>query len=89
MTIARFLRLAVAVSLTAYVLWRARPVEVTRAADISYRWIRAAIGPVLLDRTRMAYRWMVVASLASALIAGGGLLYAFGSTFEKPEAPAS
>jgi uncharacterized protein (TIRG00374 family) len=60
-TIARFLRLAVAVALTAYVLWRAKPGDVAAvAAGADWQWIAAAIGLILVDRTLMAYRWTVL-----------------------------
>ncbi len=55
----RLLRIAVAVGLTAYVLWAANPSQVVRAAaSADWRWIAAAIALVLIDRALMAYRWM-------------------------------
>lgn len=60
-TFARFLRLAVAVALTAYILWQAHPADILRsAAGADWRWIAAAVALVLVDRTLMAYRWMVL-----------------------------
>jgi uncharacterized protein (TIRG00374 family) len=57
----RLLRLAVAVLLTAFILWKAHPSEVLRsAAGADWRWIGAAVALVLIDRTLMAYRWMVL-----------------------------
>lgn len=55
------LRIVVAVGLTAYLLWQAHPSQVFRAAaQADWRWITAAVGLVLIDRTLMAYRWMVL-----------------------------
>lgn len=57
----RFLRLAVAVGLTAFILWTADPARVLRvAAGADWRWIAAAVALTLVDRTLMAYRWMVL-----------------------------
>lgn len=57
----RFLRLAVAVALTAFILWKADPAQVLAvAAAADWRWIGAAVALTLLDRTLMAYRWMVL-----------------------------
>ncbi|HVL67877.1 MAG TPA: lysylphosphatidylglycerol synthase transmembrane domain-containing protein [Vicinamibacterales bacterium] len=57
----RLLRLGVAVALTAYVLWQANPAAVWRAgASADWRWLLAAVALVLVDRTLMAYRWMVL-----------------------------
>ena len=61
MTLSRILRLAVAVLLTAFVLWKAHPSEVLRsAAGADWRWIGGAVALVLVDRSLMAYRWMVL-----------------------------
>ena len=60
------LRVAVAVSLTAYILWRADPAQVLRAAaSADWRFMAAAIALVLVDRGLMAYRWMVLLSALS------------------------
>ena len=59
-------RLLIAVLLTAYVLWAANPADVARAAAAAdWRWIAAAVGLVLADRSLMAYRWMVLLSALS------------------------
>lgn len=59
--LSRLLRSLVAVSLTAYVLWKADPALVLRqTAGIDWRWAAAAVSLVLVDRTLMAYRWMVL-----------------------------
>ncbi len=61
MKASRLLRLAVAVVLTAFILWKAHPSDVLRsAAAAEWRWIGAAVALVLIDRTLMAYRWMVL-----------------------------
>ena len=57
----RFFRLAVAVGLTAFIIWKADPSQVLRTtAGADWRWIGAAVALTLLDRTLMAYRWMVL-----------------------------
>lgn len=61
LSLSRILRIAVAVALTAYLLWKAHPgdvLRVTAAAD--WRWIGAAVALLFVDRTLMAYRWMVL-----------------------------
>jgi glycosyltransferase 2 family protein len=59
--LSRFFRLAVAVALTAFILWKADPAQVLRTtAGADWRWIGAAVALTLLDRTLMAYRWMVL-----------------------------
>ena len=60
------LRVAVAVGLTAYILWRADPAQVLRAAaSADWRLIAAAVALVFVDRGLMAYRWMVLLSALS------------------------
>ena len=57
----RLLRILLVVAVTAYVLWRARPAAVLDAlvhADL--KWIALAIALVVVDRTLMAYRWIVL-----------------------------
>lgn len=57
----RTLRALIAISLTTYVLWHARPsavLDVLARADA--RWIAASIALVVCDRTLMAYRWIVL-----------------------------
>jgi uncharacterized protein (TIRG00374 family) len=57
--LSRVLRLAVAVGLTAIILWKADPGTVARvAAGADPAWITAAVLLVLLDRSLMAWRWM-------------------------------
>jgi len=64
----RILRILVAVVLTAIVVYLAHPSEVIRAcARADLRWLGAAVGLVLVDRTLMALRWM---DLLSALTPG-------------------
>jgi glycosyltransferase 2 family protein len=67
-SVSRLLRLFVAVGLTALVLYNAHPSDVFSAAtNTDGRWIAAAIGLVLIDRTLMALRWI---DLLSALTPG-------------------
>jgi len=57
--LSRVLRLAVAVGLTAYIVWKADPqavLDAARGADPG--WIAAAVALVLLDRALMAWRWI-------------------------------
>ncbi len=55
----RVLRLAVAVGLTAIILWNADPRAVLRTtAQADLRWILAAVLLVFADRALMAWRWM-------------------------------
>ena len=59
--LSRLLRIVVAVLLTAYVIWRADPALVMReATGLDWRWAGAAVALVLIDRSLMAYRWMVL-----------------------------
>ena len=55
----RFLRIAVAVVLTAVVLYWSNPDRILRAAaHADLRWIAAAIALVFIDRALMALRWI-------------------------------
>lgn len=57
----RIIRPLIAILLTAYVLWRASPSAVLRAAaGTDLRWIALAIALVIVDRALMAYRWIVL-----------------------------
>lgn len=59
MTASRLLRLALALTLTAVVVWKADLSEAGRAArSLSLGWAAAAVLLVLLDRALNAYRWM-------------------------------
>jgi len=59
--LSRFFRLLIAVVLTAVILWKVHPGDVLRStANADWTWIGAAVALVLLDRTLMAYRWMVL-----------------------------
>lgn len=60
-SLSRLFRFTVAVVLTAYLLWKAHPGEVLRiTAGADWRWIAAAVALLFIDRTLMAYRWMVL-----------------------------
>ena len=53
------LRLAIALILTGVVLYLSRPSEILAAtASADLRWLAAALGLVLVDRTLMAMRWI-------------------------------
>jgi uncharacterized protein (TIRG00374 family) len=59
--IGRFVRPLVTLLLTGYVLWRASPSAVLRAAaQADLRWIALAVALVIVDRMLMAYRWIVL-----------------------------
>lgn len=59
--LSRLFRIAVAIALTAYLIWKAHPSDVLHAAGgADWRWIAAAVALLLADRTLMAYRWMVL-----------------------------
>lgn len=58
---ARLLRLAVGLGLTALALWLADPIAVWNAGAMARpAWIGAAVALVALDRALMAYRWIVL-----------------------------
>ena len=55
----RTLRIAVAVGLTAFIVWRANLSEIlTAAGALDLRWAAAAILLVFVDRALNAYRWI-------------------------------
>jgi uncharacterized protein (TIRG00374 family) len=57
----RLVRILVAASLTAFVLWKASPSAVWHAGSRAHGWwIAGALALVLLDRALMAYRWLVL-----------------------------
>lgn len=59
MSFSRPLRIAVAVGLTAFVLWQADAASVWRAATrANWSWIGAAVALVLVDRALNAWRWI-------------------------------
>jgi hypothetical protein len=54
-------RVAVAVGLTVFVVWRSDPASVGAAVMGAHaRWLTAAVALVLVDRSLMAYRWVVL-----------------------------
>jgi uncharacterized protein (TIRG00374 family) len=60
-SLSRIFRIIVAVALTAYILWKVHPGDVLRVtAGADWRWIAGAIALLFVDRTLMAYRWMVL-----------------------------
>jgi len=55
----RFLRIIIAVVLTAFAFYWSHPSAIfSAAAGADLRWLTAAVGLVLLDRTLMALRWI-------------------------------
>ena len=57
----RALRVAVAVALTAYLLWKADPAQVAGSfSGARAGWLLAAVALVLVDRALMAQRWMAL-----------------------------
>jgi glycosyltransferase 2 family protein len=60
-TVRALLRVLVAAGLTAYILWKSHPRAVLdAAAGADWRPILAAVLLVVLDRTLMAYRWVLL-----------------------------
>lgn len=61
MTLTRALRILIAVTLTAYVLFKSDPVEIARvAAGAQPGWLGLAVALVVADRAVNAYRWIVL-----------------------------
>lgn len=61
MTLSRALRIAVAVALTAYILFKSSPEAVVRAAaGARGSWLALAVALVVVDRAVNAYRWVVL-----------------------------
>lgn len=59
--LSRALRIAIALALTTYVIWRSDPGAIVRAGgDADLRWILAAVALVIVDRALNAYRWVVL-----------------------------
>lgn len=57
----RAVRLAIAVGLTAYLLWRNDVGAIARAASsVQARWVLLACALVVLDRALMAWRWLAL-----------------------------
>jgi len=86
-------RLAVAVGLTAFILWKIDPAAALDALrHVDWRFIAAAVGLVLVDRALMAYRWLVLLRplpSASGLPFRSVLRVFFVSTFVGTFLPAS
>ena len=61
MTLSRALRIAVAVVLTAYVIWQSNPADILSiSAGANLTWIAIAVALVVLDRAVNAWRWIVL-----------------------------
>jgi uncharacterized protein (TIRG00374 family) len=57
----RLLRIAVALGLTSFVLWKSGPAGVLRAAaGADLAWLGGACALVIVDRVLMAYRWWIL-----------------------------
>lgn len=60
-SLGKIVRPLVAIVLTGYVLWRANPAAVLRAAaNADWRWLVATVALVFLDRALMGYRWITL-----------------------------
>jgi uncharacterized protein (TIRG00374 family) len=56
---ARIIRIAIAVVLTAFIVWKANPALVARTVvRADWQWILAAVLLVFVDRALMAWRWI-------------------------------
>jgi uncharacterized protein (TIRG00374 family) len=61
LTLNRLARIAVAIALTGYVLWKSDPAQVIDvSAHADLRWIALACALVVVDRVLMAYRWWML-----------------------------
>jgi glycosyltransferase 2 family protein len=61
LSLSRALRVVVAVTLTAYVVWKSDPAGIVRiSAGADAGWITAAILLVVLDRALNAFRWVML-----------------------------
>lgn len=61
MTLPRALRIAVAVALTGYILFKSNPAAVARVAgNARVSWLLVAVLLVIVDRAANAYRWVVL-----------------------------
>jgi glycosyltransferase 2 family protein len=61
LSLSRAIRLAVAITLTAYVVWQSNPrsiLEISSQADL--QWVASAVALVVVDRGLNAYRWVVL-----------------------------
>ncbi len=59
MPASRLVRIAIAVALTALIVWKANPSLVLHTvASADWNWILAAVALVLVDRALMAWRWI-------------------------------
>jgi uncharacterized protein (TIRG00374 family) len=68
----RVLRIAVAVGLTALLLWWSDPAQVVAvAAQADWRWLVGAVALVMIDRVLMAWRWMLL--LPDAIVQRTGM----------------
>ena len=70
--VGRLLRIGVAVTLTALVLYWSHPSQIIAAtAGADVRWLAAALGLVLVDRSLMAMRWIDLPGLHGITLAIG------------------
>jgi uncharacterized protein (TIRG00374 family) len=89
----RAVRVIVAAGLTGYLLWRSHPADILRAAaGASIAWLLWACALVLVDRTLMAWRWLLLlrpVTVEAPPPLGGVLRVFFISTFVGSFLPAS
>ena len=87
------LRIAVALGLTAFILWQSDPRAIGAAlAGANWRWIAATLALVLVDRALMAWRWLLLlrpVASGAALTLPVVLRIFFVSTFVGTFLPAS
>jgi uncharacterized protein (TIRG00374 family) len=88
----RVVRLAIAVGLTAFLIWQNDPAAILRAAaGADPSWLLLACGLVVADRALMAWRWLALLGpvLAAAPPVGAVLRVFFISSFVGSFLPAS
>jgi glycosyltransferase 2 family protein len=88
----RTVRLAIAVGLTAYLLWRNDPAAIARAVSgANANWLLAACALVVVDRALMAWRWLALLRpvMSTPLPLGAVMRIFFVSSFVGSFLPAS
>ena len=88
----RVVKLAIAVGLTAFLIWQNEPAAILRAAaSAAPSWLLLACSLVLVDRALMAWRWLALLTpvMASPLPVGAVMRVFFVSSFVGSFLPAS